>query len=49
LCGIALYAVRKVTRFAASPLNVQVYEKSGSLSKNHRFSKKQNLKTIGTA
>ena len=33
LCGVALYAVRKVTRFAASPLNVQVYEKSGSLSK----------------
>ncbi|ERJ87213.1 hypothetical protein RUMCAL_03375 [Ruminococcus callidus ATCC 27760] len=41
--------MRKVTRFAASPLNVQVYEKSGSLSKSHRFSKKQNLKTIGTA
>ena len=45
----ALYAVRKVIRFAASPPNVQVYEKSGSLSKSPRFSKKQNLKTIGTA
>ena len=43
-----LYTVRKVIRFAASPLNVQVYEKSGSLSKSHRFSKKQNLKTISS-
>ena len=49
LCGIALYAVRKVIHFAASPLDAQVYEKSGSLSKSHRFSKKQNLKTIRTA
>ena len=37
LHGIALYAVRKVIRFAASPLNVQVYEKAAAYQKATAF------------